>query len=151
MNLTYREATESDLAFLDALIGEDEVAAARDPVTPGLAEEQREALRAVTADPNQTLYIVERGGERIASFQLGFLPVVSRRGAWRGQIESVRVAAAARGEGIGAAMMRWAIERCRERGCAIVQLTSDLQRKDAHRFYERLGFENSHAGFKLKL
>ncbi len=150
-DLTYREATEADLSFLDGLIADDAVAAARDPVSPGLAEEQREALRAVTADPNHTLYIVERNGAAVASFQLSFLPGVSRRGVWRGQIESVRVAAALRGRGIGEAMMRWAIARCEERGCSIVQLTSDRQREAAHRFYERLGFEQSHAGFKLKL
>jgi len=48
-------------------------------------------------------------------------------------------------------MMRWAIERCRERGCGVVQLTSNKKRVDAHRFYERLGFAKSHEGFKLYL
>jgi len=149
--LYYREATEADLPFIDALIAEDAVAAARDPVTPGLADEQLEALRAISADPAHTLYIVEREGQRVGSFQLSFIPGVSRRGAWRGQIESVRVAEAARGGGIGEAMMRWAIAACEEKGCGIVQLTSDRQRPAAHRFYERLGFEPSHTGFKLKL
>ncbi len=149
--LTYRAATEADLPFIDGLIEEDEIAATRDPASPDMAAEQLEALRAVSADPFHTLYIVEREGVPVGSFQLSFVPGVSRRGAWRGQIESVRVSAAARGLGIGEEMMRWAIERCEERRCGIVQLTSDRKREAAHRFYARLGFEPSHTGFKLKL
>lgn len=71
-----------------------------------------------------------------------------RRGMWRGQIEVVHVAANHRNRGLGSQMMRWALERCRERGCGMVQLTSNKKRLDAHRFYERLGFHKSHEGFK---
>lgn len=149
--LTYRPATEADLPFLDALAEEDEIGTARDPLRPDHAEEALEALRAIAADPNHALYIVEQAGEAVASFQLSFIPGVSRRGAWRGQIESVRVSGDLRGQGIGEAMMRWAIARCEKRGCGIVQLTSDQNRDAAHKFYERLGFVGSHTGFKLKL
>ena len=150
-DLTYRAANEADLPFLNTLMREDAIGAARDPLLPDHAEQQREAMRAIAADPMHTLYVVERGGEPVGSFQLSFLPGISRKGAWRGQIESVRVSAAARGEGIGAAMMRWAIARCEERGCGVVQLTSDRTREGAHRFYERLGFTPSHTGFKMPL
>jgi GNAT superfamily N-acetyltransferase len=149
--LTYRAATEADLPFLNALIGEDEVAAARDPVRPDNAAQQQAAMRAIAADPNHELWIVEQEGEPVASFHLSYLPGVSRKGAWRGQVESVRVAAARRGQGVGEAMMRWAIARCKTRGCGVVQLTSDRTREGAHRFYERLGFVGSHTGFKLSL
>ncbi|WP_338240545.1 GNAT family N-acetyltransferase [Aurantiacibacter hainanensis] len=149
--LTYREATEADLTFLDALIGQDEVAARRDGIPPDNDAQQREAIRAIAADPNHELWIVESEGAPVASFHLSYLPGVSRQGAWRGQIESVRVAKDVRGQGTGEAMMRWAIERCRDRGCGVVQLTSDRQREAAHRFYERLGFRPTHTGFKLKL
>lgn len=151
MKLSYRDATEADLPFIDALIASDEIAAARDVLRPENDPEQLAGLRAITADPNQRLLIVEHEGKPVASFQIGFLPGISRRGTWRGQIESVRVRADLRGSGIGAEMMHWAVENCRERGCTIVQLTSDAGRKDAHRFYERLGFAPSHIGFKLKL
>lgn len=149
--LTYRPATGADLPFLDALIETDEIAATRDIAPPDNLAQQREAIRAIAAEPNHTLWIVELQGERVASFHLSFLPGVSRKGAWRGQIESVRVLPAFRGKGVGEAMMRWAIARCEEKGCGLVQLTSDRQREAAHRFYERLGFEASHTGFKLKL
>lgn len=149
-DLTYREATEADLPFLDALIAADEVAATRDPVMPDNAAQQLEAMRAIAGDPNNELWIVELDGAPVATFQLSYLPGVSRKGAWRGQIESVRVIPELRGKGVGEAMMRWAIARCEKRGCGVVQLTSDMQREAAHRFYERLGFEATHAGFKLK-
>lgn len=149
--LSYREATEADLPFLDALIASDEVAAARDALLPDNDAQQLEAMRAITADPNNELWIVEFDGAPVASFQLSYLPGVSRKGAWRGQIESVRVVPELRGKGMGEAMMRWAIARCEARGCGVVQLTSDMRRPAAHRFYERLGFAATHAGFKLKL
>lgn len=151
MELTFRHATEADLPFLDQLADEDDIGATRDTLRPDHAEQALEGLRAIAADHNHALYIVERGGEPVGSFQMSFLPGVSRRGAWRGQIESVRVLAAYRGQGIGEAMMRRAIEHCKERGCGIVQLTSDRQRESAHRFYERLGFVASHSGFKMRI
>ncbi len=95
--------------------------------------------------------MAELAGELVGSFQLSFMPVIARRGAWRAVIESVRVAPEHQGNGVGAAMMRWAIERAQERGCALVQLMSDRNRPDAHRFYERLGFTPSHTCFKLRL
>ena len=149
--LTYRDATPDDLPFIAALGDADAVAAARDPLRDTIAGEQREALEAITADPCHRLLVVEQDGEPVGSFQLSFIPGVSRQGAWRGQIESVRVVEHLRGQGIGEAMMRWAVAQCREKGCGVVQLTSDKQREAAHRFYERLGFQPTHTGFKLKL
>ena len=89
------------------------------------------------------------GADVVATLQLSVLPGLSRQGALRGQVEAVRVAAGHRGRGLGAAMLRWAIEEARRRGCALVQLTTDKSRDDAHRFYERLGFVASHQGMKL--
>jgi GNAT superfamily N-acetyltransferase len=97
------------------------------------------------------LVVGERGGETIATMQLTFIPGLSRRGTWRLQIEGVRVASTARGDGLGDELIRWAIDQARSRGCALVQLTSDARRQDAHRFYEHLGFVASHTGFKLAL
>jgi GNAT superfamily N-acetyltransferase len=87
----------------------------------------------------------------IGTLQLTIIPGLSRRGSTRGLIEAVRVAAPARGSGLGSTLIRWAVEESRTRGCALVQLTSDKTRTDAHRFYTTLGFTNSHEGFKLKL
>lgn len=87
----------------------------------------------------------------VGTLQLTFLPGLARTGAWRGQVEGVRIAAAHRGSGLGRLMFDWAIDRCRARGCSLVQLTTDRERPAAHRFYESLGFVGSHLGYKLSL
>jgi ribosomal protein S18 acetylase RimI-like enzyme len=150
-DLTYRDVTPADLPFIAELGEADTIAAARDPARPGIHEEQQAGLAAIIADPNHRLLLVERDGAPVGSFRLSFIPGVSRQGAWRGQIESVRVAEHMRGQGIGEEMMHWALARCQEKGCGVVQLTSDKQRDAAHRFYKRLGFKPTHTGFKLKL
>lgn len=109
------------------------------------------AFNAMERDPNCMLMVAIADGALVGTFQLNFLPSLSHMGAWRGQIEAVRVASHLRGQGIGIRMMERAIEICEKRGSKLVQLTSDKARSAAHRFYERLGFVVSHEGFKLKL
>ncbi len=104
------------------------------------------------ADPAHLLCVVDSPeGAVVATMQLTFLPGLARRGATRMQIEAVRVDESLRGNGLGSAMIRWAVAEAGLRGASLVQLTSDNTRSDAHRFYERLGFVQSHAGFKLAL
>lgn len=95
--------------------------------------------------------MAEADGEVVGTLQITFIPGLSYQGAWCGQIEGVRIAAARRGQGLGQRLIRWAVEECRARGCRIVQLTTNIARTDAHRFYERLGFRRSHYGYKLDL
>ena len=87
----------------------------------------------------------------LGTLQLTMIPGLSRQGATRGLVEAVRVASSARGLGLGTTLMQWSIEEARTRGCAILQLTSDKTRVDAHRFYHQLGFTQTHEGFKLQL
>ncbi|MEP7240543.1 MAG: GNAT family N-acetyltransferase [Devosia sp.] len=151
MPLTYRDAKASDLPFIVGLIVEDSVVATNDTVAGALGAEYRAALAAIDADPNEEMFVVERDGEPVGCFQLSYIPGLMRRGMGRGMVEMVHVAADRLDLGIGAEMMRWATERCRARGCGMLQLTSNKQRTDAHRFYRRLGFEQSHEGFRLML
>ena len=144
-----RRATAADVAAIVAMIADDQLGATReslDDLTPYLA-----AFEQSDADPNQLLMVADRNDEVIGTLQLTIIPGLSRRGSTRGLIEAVRVAAPARGSGLGSTLIRWAVEESRTRGCALVQLTSDKTRTDAHRFYTTLGFTNSHEGFKLKL
>ena len=149
--LSFREATRADLPVIVALLADDQLATAREDAREPLDPGYLAAFDALAADPNQSHVVAERDGAVIGTMQLSFLPGLSYRGAWRGQIEAVRVARELRGHGIGAAMIAWAVDRCRERGCRLVQLTSHTDREAAHRFYRRLGFAQSHAGFKLAL
>ena len=97
------------------------------------------------------LVVAEAEHDVVATMQLSFLPGLARRGALRAQLEAVRVHDAYRGRGLGAAMVAWAIDEARQRGCALVQLTTDKSRTSAHRFYQRLGFVASHEGMKIAL
>ena len=147
-----REARPEDVPAIVELIAADQLGATRDGVrddSDRAAYEQ--AFRAIDADPAHLLLVAESDGQVVGTMQLSFLPGLARRGALRAQIEAVRVAESTRGSGLGAGMMTWAIDEARRRGCALVQLTSDKSRTDAHRFYGRLGFVASHEGMKLRL
>jgi GNAT superfamily N-acetyltransferase len=149
--VSFRRATEQDVAPIVAMLADDPLGAAREDMSRPLAEAYHRAFRAIDADPNQYLAVATENGVVVGTLQLSFIPGLSRRGSLRGQIEAVRVAAGSRGAGLGRELFKWAIEECRARGCRTVQLTSDRSRADAHRFYERLGFEASHIGYKLAL
>lgn len=149
MSATLRPATRDDVPAIVVLLAADQLATPAD--SPGDLDPYLEAFRAIDRDPAHLLLVAEADGRVMATMQLSFLPGIARRGAWRAEIEGVRVDAAYRGQGIGAAMIRWSTEEAGRRGCTQVQLTTNKQRSDAHRFYARLGFVNSHEGFKLAL
>ncbi|ALV45932.1 GNAT family acetyltransferase [Arthrobacter alpinus] len=151
-NFQLRRAVESDVGPIIELIARDQLRAAVESAAPERRGPYVAAFRAIDADPAHLLCVVQGAeGEVVATMQLTFLPGMARSGATRLQIEAVRVDEQLRGLGLGGAMITWAIDEARRRGAALVQLTSDASRLDAHRFYERLGFTQSHAGFKLQL
>lgn len=147
-----RRAEARDVPAIVDLLAADQLGATRDGVRTAedLAAYQR-AFQAIDADQAHLLVVAEAGADIVATLQLSFLPGLARRGAFRAQIEGVRVHENYRGRGLGEALMTWAIDEARRRGCALVQLTSDKSRLAAHRFYTRLGFAASHEGMKLTL
>jgi GNAT superfamily N-acetyltransferase len=150
--VTLREARSGDVPELVSLIAADQLGATRDGVRDAAdLAAYTAAFEAIDADPAHILVVAEAAGEIVGTMQLSFLPGLARRGALRAQIEAVRVAESSQGSGLGTAMIGWAIDEARRRGCALVQLTSDKTRLDAHRFYLRLGFVASHEGMKLAL
>jgi GNAT superfamily N-acetyltransferase len=149
--LIFRRATADDLPSIVKLLADDSLGASREAAGDSVAREYVQAFEAVSKDANQLLAVVEDEGRVIGTLQLTFIAGLSRGGALRGQIEAVRIASERRGQGIGEAFIKWAIDMCRQRGCKLVQLTTDKRRVDAHRFYDRLGFVDSHIGYKLTL
>lgn len=149
--LSYRDARAADLGFIVRLIVDDSVAAT--PDKPDRPDHPRylAALAAIDADANQRLVVAELAGRPVGTLQLTFIPGINRLGEWRCLVEAVHVAPDHRNLGLGSEMIRWAVAEARARGCGLVQLTSNKKRLDAHRFYERLGFQKSHEGFKLAL
>lgn len=149
--LTIRAATRADLPAIVRMLAEDELGSQRERFETPLPQSYYTAFEAITADGNHELIVAELDGQVVGTLQLTFLPSLSYQGRTRAQVESVRVQQRFRSQGIGAVMMEWVIERARQRGCHMMQLTSHDSRKDAHRFYERLGFKKSHIGMKRNL
>ena len=149
--IKFRRAQAQDLPAIIAMLADDALGAGREDPSVPLATSYLDAFRAIDTDPKQLLVVAVEAGQVVGTLQLTCLPGISRKGAWRGQIEAVRVARQSRSRGVGKLMIEWAIEQCRARGCSIVQLTTDKGRTQAHAFYERLGFTASHLGYKMGL
>ena len=143
-----REATRDDLPAIVALLRDDALGQTRE--SPNLAPYQS-AFEAISAGPHHTLIVLEIDNQVVGCAQLSFLPNLTFEGAWRAQIEGVRIAASHRGQGIGQALFDDLIDRSKSRNCRIVQLTTNKSRPDAIAFYQRLGFEPTHEGMKLYL
>lgn len=131
------------------LLADDPLGAKRERFEIPLPDSYLRAFEAIDADPNNELVVACLGAEVVGVLQLTFIPYLTYQGGWRALIEAVRVDSRQRSRGLGKTMFEWAIARARERGCHLVQLTTDKARADAKRFYESLGFVASHEGMKL--
>lgn len=149
--LSFRLATRADVPTLVAMLADDPLGAQREQYVDPLPQAYYDAFDALDRDPNNELILACLDGKIIGMLQLTYIPSLSYQGGWRATIESVRIDAAYRSQGIGRQLMLWTLERAKARGCHLAQLTTHKSRTDAHRFYERLNFEKSHVGMKLSL
>ncbi|MET9426254.1 MULTISPECIES: GNAT family N-acetyltransferase [unclassified Streptomyces] len=147
--LDIRPARSTDLPAIVAMLADDPLGAERE--SPDDLSPYTTAFERLAADPHQHLVVALRDGRVVGTLQLTIVPGLSRRGSTRSIIEGVRIHADERGSGLGTQLIEWAVAESRRQNCRLVQLTSDASRTDAHRFYERLGFEASHVGFKMAL
>lgn len=146
-----RLATSQDLNAIVSLLANDPLGATRECAADPLPEDYVRAFAEIESDGRQELVVAEVDGEVVGTLQLTIIPYLTYQGGTRAQIEAVRVAGPRRGEGVGARLIQWAVVRAKERGCHLVQLTTDKSRMDAKRFYEELGFRATHEGMKMKL
>lgn len=150
--MTFRQATAKDLPVIIELLANDKLGQAREKFEEPLPREYMEAFSNIAADKNQELILGENeNGEVVATLQVSFIQYLTYRGGIRAQIEAVRIREDLRGQGVGQEMFEWTIQRAKKRNAHLIQLTSDKQRPDAIRFYEKLGFVASHEGMKLNL
>ncbi len=148
-DLIARKMQKSDLGVVVSLLADDELGRSREAKAKVVHSNYLCAFKHINSDVNHHAAIFEINGETIGCPQITFITGLSRCGSLRGQIEGVRVSHDFRGKGYGAKMIAWAIKKCRDRGCKMVQLTSDKTRENAIQFYEKCGFVKSHEGFKL--
>lgn len=147
-DLVVRSATPADLPAVVALLSDDDLGRTREAEA---LEPYAAAFAEIEADPSHDVLVVDRDGAIVACLQLTLLPCLTHGGRRRAQLEGVRVAASARRSGVGALLVGTAVDRARDAGCGVVQLTTDARRPDALRFYERLGFTATHHGCKMDL
>ncbi|MDP1824162.1 MAG: GNAT family N-acetyltransferase [Archangium sp.] len=148
---TFRLATDKDVPAIIALLGDDEIARAREGFQAEVTPQTLEAFKEIEADKNNELWVGELDGKVIATLQLTLIPGLSRGGSKRALLEAMRVHADHRSQGVGEQLMNAMVERAKTLGCGLLQLTTDTRRLAAHRFYVRMGFEPSHVGMKRKV
>ncbi|CAM5621714.1 MULTISPECIES: GNAT family N-acetyltransferase [Niallia] len=151
VSLEFRLATLQDLDQIVAMLADDMLGSKRERYEQPLPASYLQAFQAIAEDPNNELVVACFGNEVVGVQQITFTPYITHQGGWRATIEGVRTVSSVRGKGVGTQLINWAIERAKERGCHLIQLTTDKQRPDAMRFYERLGFQATHEGLKMKL
>jgi ribosomal protein S18 acetylase RimI-like enzyme len=151
MSVSIRSATRADLPAIVLLLADDPLGAQRELVSNPVAPEYLHAFDEMSAHPGNEMLVAVKDYEVIGCLQLTIIAGLSRRGMRRAQLEGVRVSSQHRRAGVGEQLVRKAIDRARAAGCGLVQLTSDVSRTGARRFYERLGFKATHLGMKLSL
>ena len=156
MKIHYREAKTDDLLQIIKMLADDQLGSAREDSSTPINQQYLDAFAIINADPNNELIVLESDDASndciptvIGILQLTYIPYLTYKGSWRCLIEGVRIHQDFRGQGFGTKLFEWAIERAKQKGCNIVQLTSNKNRGEAIRFYESLGFQASHEGFKL--
>jgi len=150
--MNIRPAAKEDIVAIVQMIADDNLGQLREDYSDPLPIKYYKAFKNIASDPNQELVVIENGlGEVIGTLQLSLIQYLTYQGGVRAQIEAVRIHADYRGQGIGQQLFKWAIQRAKERGAHIVQLTTDKKRPEAISFYEKLGFKASHEGMKLHI
>lgn len=151
-SLSFRPARAEDVPAIVHMLANDSLGAGRECLSEPLPESYFAAFAEIDRDRNNALIVAaDAQDQAVAVLQLTFIPYLTFQGSWRALIEGVRVHPSVRGRGVGRQLLQRAIAQARERGCRMVQLTTDKRRPDALRFYQDLGFVASHEGLKLLL
>lgn len=148
-SLVFRKAIFADLEMIISLLADDELGKQREGCS--VAPAYIAAFDRIVADPNQFLMVVQKDGQVVGTCHLTLMPSLTFQGGLRMNIEAVRVDSSFRGQGIGEWMFDKLVELAKTEGCKIIQLSTNKERIDALRFYEKIGFKATHEGMKLYL
>ena len=150
MKLIFRKATIEDLPFIIQMIANDKLGSQREDYQIPLPQKYIQAFYHIDKDANQELIVIEDKDKKIiGTLQLTYIQYLTYQGGIRAQIEAVRIHDSCRGQGVGTQLFKWAIQRTKDKGAHLLQLTTDKKRPDAIQFYEKLGFVGSHEGMKI--
>ncbi len=147
--MNIQPAQKEDVFVIVQMLADDELGQKREKFEDPLPENYFRAFDIIIRDPHQELMVVKDQEAVIGVFQLTFITYMTYQGGTRAQIEGVRIRKDYRGQGIGKMMFEWAINRAKEKGAHVLQLTTDKKRPDALKFYETLGFKATHEGMKM--
>lgn len=150
-SLIFRVAEETDLASIIELLADDVLGSGRETTDELSQQKYLSAFHAIQLESNNEVIVAVYDQSIVGTLQLTYISNLTHEGTRRGQIEGVRIASNLRSFGIGRRLLEWSITRCRENGCDLIQLTSDASRVESIAFYERLGFQHTHAGLKMWL
>lgn len=99
---------------------------------------------------NELYFCAELNGKVIGFCSLGFKNSLWQEG-YIGYVNEIVVDKLHRGKGIGTALLKAATDAAKEKGCKRIEMDSAFQRKEAHQFYEKSGFEKRAYLFSKKL
>lgn len=150
-NIIIRKAKRDDVDQIIQLLANDPLGKQRECYQQPLPQHYYAAFTEIDGDKNNYLIVVEDQHKIIGTLQLVILTHLTYQGGKRGQIEAVRIDESYRGRGVGNLMIEWAINKAREVGCHLMQLTMDKKRDETIEFYKKSGFVASHEGLKLHL
>lgn len=136
-NMIFRKAQKEDLSIIVRLLADDALGSGRERYEEPLPEEYYQAFDAIEAQTGNQILLAIEDKTVIGCLQLTIIPGLARKGMKRAQIEGVRIDKNFRGKGIGEALFKEAIAIAKAEKCGLVQLTTDKQRDDAHRFYKK--------------
>lgn len=115
---------------------------------PSLADYQL-VFAEIRADRRQKLFVVEIQGEVVGTIELLVIPNLSHNGTPFAFLENLIVTEKHRGRGLGRILLEHVVRLARESGCHMVELCSDIRRKEAHKLYGSMGFEEQAHCFRL--
>ncbi len=150
-NYEFCIAQRRDLDQIIALLSDDPLGSVREQSMATTRSDYEAAFADIEQSSDNSILVIKLADAVIGCAQITIIPNLTFTGAKRCQIEGVRVSKEYQGRGLGKLMIDYAIDQAKNRGCKIVQLTSNNTRMGALEFYEKLGFEASHTGFKLYL
>ena len=115
-------------------------------------EAYRPAFDALRQARECDIYVaLDPAGEVVGTYQIHYLKGIAFKGRPRVELESVHVRADQRGTGVGRKMMDHAESLAIAAEACLIQLTSNKEREGSHHFYRRLGYDQSHLGYKKML